>query len=261
MFFMLNFAIETAISLFFVLHSSFFMLILHHQIGIVYIMRYTLYIIIGVLGLVACGGDKADTAGGAAARTAVDTVPAMVMQIQKCSRLYTAEYNVRKIITHDDAMRIKGNIMNTGVDIKLPLGERKIAIPVSARLKAYIDFSQFTDKNIERSGDRITVVLPDPKVALTSSRVDHDGIKQYVSLTRTHFTDAEMTQYENEGRRAILKSIPELGIIGMAKENAARVLVPMLVQMGYKEENITVAFRKEYNVGDLTRILEKGTSL
>jgi p-aminobenzoyl-glutamate transporter AbgT len=47
----------------------------------------------------------------------------------------------------------------------------------------------------------------------------------------------------------------------MAKENSARVLVPMLVQMGYKEENITVAFRKEYTVGDLTRILEKGTAL
>lgn len=225
-------------------------------------MRYTLYITACILGLAACSGQPDEKAAGSGEPAVfADTIPMMVMQIRKCSRLYTAEYNVRKIITHDDAVRIKGNIMSTDVNIKLPLGERKIAIPVSARLKAYIDFSQLTAKNIERSGDKITIVLPDPKVVMTSSKVDHDGIKQYVALTRTHFTDAEMSQYENEGRKAILESVPDLGIIDMAKENAARVLVPMLVQMGYKEENITVAFRKEFTIGDLTRILEKGTSL
>lgn len=192
---------------------------------------------------------------------AVDSVPMMVMRIQKCSRLYTAEYNVRKIVTHDDVMRLKGNIMNTPVNIKLPVGDRKIAIPIRAKLKAYIDFSQFSEKNIEHDGDKITVILPDPKVALTSSGVDQKNIKQYVALTRTHFTDAEMAQYESQGRRAILESVPSLGIIEMAKENSARVLVPMFVQMGYKEENITVAFRKEYTVSDITRILEKGTAL
>lgn len=221
-------------------------------------MKHILCAITVVLACSGCGGDKAPQKEIV---VAVDTVPMMVMQIQKCSRLYTAEYNVRKIVTHDDVMRLKGNIMNTPVNIKLPVGDRKIAIPISAKLKAYIDFSQFSDKNIERDGDKITIILPDPKVALTSSSVDQENIRQYVALTRTHFTDAEMAQYESQGRKAILQDIPSLGIIEMAKENSARVLVPMLVQMGYKEENITVAFRKEYTVGDLTRILEKGTAL
>lgn len=221
-------------------------------------MKHILCAITVVLACSGCGGDKTPQKEIA---VAVDTVPMMVMQIQKCSRLYTAEYNVRKIVTHDDVMRLKGNIMNTSVNIKLPVGDRKIAIPISAKLKAYIDFSQFSDKNIERDGDKITIILPDPKVALTSSSVDQENIRQYVALTRTHFTDAEMAQYESQGRKAILQDIPSLGIIEMAKENSARVLVPMLVQMGYKEENITVAFRKEYTVGDLTRILEKGTAL
>lgn len=221
-------------------------------------MKYILCAITVVLACSGCGGDKTPQKEIA---VAVDTVPMMVMQIQKCSRLYTAEYNVRKIVIHDDVMRLKGNIMNTPVNIKLPVGDRKIAIPISAKLKAYIDFSQFSDKNIERDGDKITIILPDPKVALTSSSVDQENIRQYVALTRTHFTDAEMAQYESQGRKAILQDIPSLGIIEMAKENSARVLVPMLVQMGYKEENITVAYRKEYTVGDLTRILEKGTAL
>ena len=209
------------------------------------------------LALYACGErSQAD-----AAAAAIDTVPAMVMQIKKCSRLYTAEYNVRKIVTHDDIVQVKGNILNTDVSIKLPVGDRKIAIPITAKLKAYIDFSQFGEKNIEREGDRITIILPDPKVALTSSKVEHEGIRQYVAMTRTHFTDKEMSLYESQGRKSIIESIPDLGIIEMAKENAARVIVPMLVQMGYDEANVTVAFRKEYTIGDLTRILEKGTSL
>ena len=222
-------------------------------------MKHTLHIVSAMLvfALCACGGkSQAD-----APAVVIDTIPAMVMQIKKCSRLYTAEYNVRKIVTHDDIVQVKGNILNTDVKIKLPLGDRKIAIPMTAKLKAYIDFSQFGEKNIEREGDKITIILPDPKVALTSSKVEHDGIRQYVALTRTHFTDAEMSQYENQGRKSIIESIPNLGIIDMAKENAARVIVPMLVQMGYEEGNITVAFRKEYTIGDLTRILEKGTSL
>lgn len=222
-------------------------------------MKHTLHIVSAMLvfALCACGGkSQAD-----APAVVIDTIPAMVMQIKKCSRLYTAEYNVRKIVTHDDIVQVKGNILNTDVKIKLPLGDRKIAIPMTAKLKAYIDFSQFGEKNIEREGDKITIILPDPKVALTSSKVEHDGIRQYVALTRTHFTDAEMSQYENQGRKSIIESIPNLGIIDMARENAARVIVPMLVQMGYEERNITVAFRKEYTIGDLTRILEKGTSL
>lgn len=226
------------------------------------VRKYILCVVAGVavtLSCTCCGDGKADTEP--IVTKTVDTIPMMVMQIQKCSRLYTAEYNVRKIVTHDDVMRLKGNIMNTDVNIKLPLGDRKIAIPISARLKAYIDFSKFTDKNIERNGDKLTIILPDPKVTLTSSSVDQKNIKQYVALTRTHFTDAEMAQYESQGRRAILESVPKLGIIEMAKENSARVLVPMFVQMGYKEENITVAFRKEYTVSDLKLILEKGVEL
>lgn len=224
-------------------------------------MKYILYVIIGIAVAVSCSDGDEHTRRHEAKDVPYDTVSIMVMQIQKCSRLYTAEYGVRKIITHEDDVSIKGNVLNTDVNIKLPLGDRKIAIPVTARLKAYIDFAQFSEKNIERHGDKLTIVLPDPKVILTSSKVDQQGIRQYVAITRSNFTDKEMADYEYQGRRAILESIPQLGIIEMAKANAARVLVPMLVQMGYKDEDITIVFRKEYTIGDLKRILEKGTAL
>ena len=177
-----------------------------------------------------------------------DTVPSLVIQIQKCARLYTTEYHIHKIVTHNDILKLKGNILRKDIDIKLPLGERKIAFPMDATLKAYIDFSDFSESNIERSGEKITILLPDPKVVMTSSKINRNEVKEYVGLTRSYFTDKELSSYEQQGRQAILNSVSQLGIKQTAQENAARVLVPMLREMGYKEENITIAFRKSLDI-------------
>ncbi len=192
-----------------------------------------------------CSGEQQEEPS--AAYQSIDTVPMLVMQIQKSSRLYTAEYRIHKIVTHDDVVRLRGRLLKQDINVKLPLGDRKVAIPIDATLKAYIDFSQFSEKNVERQGDRITILLPDPQVELTSSKVNQSEIREYVGLVRAGFTDAELSAYEQQGREAILKSVPRLGIYATAQQNAARTLVPMLVQMGFKEENITVAFRKNHS--------------
>ena len=204
----------------------------------------------------ACNEGKEQTAEQTGYQS-IDTVPILVMQVQKCSKLYTSEFKVHKIVTHDDVVRLRGSVMRQDYNIKIPLGDRKIAIPMDATLKAYIDFSQFSDKNIERQGDKITVLLPDPKVTMTSSKIDQKNVRHYVAFARANFSDAEMTDYEQQGRAAIIQSIPDLGIIDIAKENAARVLVPMLTQLGYREENITIAFRKEFNQNNIMRLLEQ----
>jgi len=186
----------------------------------------------------------------------IDTLPMLIVQIQECAKLYTAEYKVHKIVTHDDVIRLKGSLLQRSFNFKVPLGDRKIAIPMDATLKAYIDFSQFSEQNIERNGEKITVVLPDPKVILTSSKIDQKNVKQFVALARANFSDAEMTSYEQQGREAIIQSIPELGILETAQANAANVLVPMLTEMGYKESDITIAFRKPYGIKDIQTLLK-----
>ncbi len=175
----------------------------------------------------------------------IDTVPMLILQVQKCSKLYTAEYRVHKIVTHDDALRLKGQLMSKQFNLKVPLADRKIAIPMDAKIKAYIDFSEFSEQNIERSGNQITIILPDPQVVMTSSKIDQQNVKQYVGLTRAHFSDEELASYQQQGREAILQSIPDMGIEETARANAAKVLVPMLTQLGYEEQNITIAFRKD----------------
>ena len=128
-------------------------------------------------------------------------------------------------------------------------------LPSACRVAA--DFSDFSEKNIEREGECITIVLPDPKVTMTSSKVDQKNIRQYVALTRSDFSDAEMTSYQEQGRAAIIADIPKMGILEKAQQNAAKVLVPMLTELGYKEQNITIAFRKQYNSNDIVRMIEE----
>ena len=190
------------------------------------------------------------------AETPVDTIPMLVMQIQKCSRLYTAEYQVHKIVTHDDQMKLQGSIFSQQFDIKLPLGNRKIAIPIDATLKAYIDFSQFSSKNVKRNGRKIEIILPDPKVELTSSRINHAEIKKQVPLLRANFSDEEMANYENQGRASILSGVPRMGIIEMSRSSAANTLIPMLANLGFAEGDITVTFRKQYSMDDLSTLID-----
>lgn len=187
---------------------------------------------------------KEKSVGNVVERT--DTTAVLIMQIQKCSKLYTAEYDIHKIVTHSDEKRLKGKLLNHNFDVRMPLGERKIAIPINVKLKAYIDFTAFGKDNVTIKEGKIEITLPDPRVAVTSSKVDHEEIRQYVDLTRSRFTDAKLSNFEQQGRQAVVNSIPQLGIISTARDNAAQVIIPMIVKMGYDEKDITVTFRKNY---------------
>ena len=134
----------------------------------------------------------------------------------------------------------------------ISISNRTVNLPTgndSAMLKNFKAERVFIPKSMTaKKGDKITILLPDPKVVMTSSKINRDEVKEYVGLTRSYFTDKELSSYEQQGRQSILNSVSQLGIKQTAQENAARVLVPMLTEMGYKEENITIAFRKSLDI-------------
>ena len=184
---------------------------------------------------------------------AFDSIPMLVAQIQRCSRLYTTEYRIHKLVTCESNRQISGFGISFGLNV---FGDRKIIIPINATLKGYIDMSQVREHHIKRQGEKIIVTLPDPAVMLTSTEIDHDNIKEYVTGFRDDFTDQEMVRFEAQGRKAIISEIPELGIERTAREDAVRILVPIITQMGFREQDITIQFRSDYNPHDLIRRLE-----
>lgn len=185
----------------------------------------------------------------------IDSVPrpTLIMQLQRCSRLNTAEIKLHKIITHDDEMKLSGKLMGKELSVNIPAGKRKVAIPLYATVKASIDLGKVTEEDIVREDDKVTIFLPHPEVEITETHVDHEGVRQFVSLTRRNFSDEELQKYELEGRKSIETSLGSLGIEEMARESAARQLVPIVQAFGYKDTNITISFRKDENATILKR--------
>ena len=165
-----------------------------------------------LLFLIGCGKKQEGQAGG---KTDVDTLTVLATHISACSKLYTAQYDLRKILIYTDTTTLNGNFLNQHVKVNVPFSDRRIAIPVTATAKGYIDLGRLKKSDIVRQGDKLEIILPDPEIALTA----------------------------------------QTNILEDAKENAARVIIPLAVQCGYREENVTVAFRKDFINSDLQGLI------
>lgn len=170
----------------------------------------------------------------------------LVMEVARTSRLYTTEYQVHKIVTHSDNPTLEGQVLGMPFKMKTRWGDRKVAIPITVTLKAYVDFSQFSADQVKRTPDgHLEIILPDPTVIQTASRVDHSGTRQYIDATRSRYTDAEISDFARQGADSILSHSMQLDIVDQAERSAAQTLFPMLRRMGYKDGQVTISFRRE----------------
>ena len=100
------------------------------------------------------------------------------------------------------------------------------------------------------------ITLPDPKVMLTASKIDHKKARQYVSLTRSNFSTDEVTRLAHQGVDSIRRHAASFGIVELARTSAARTLVPIATRLGYAENNVVVRFRKDFNQADWKQIVK-----
>ena len=176
-----------------------------------------------------------------------DNLTTLVSKVSHCSRLYTTEYTIRKIVTFNDEVRIKGSIFSKQIDVKLSVGDRKVAIPMTVTLKGYIDFSSFSSENVSRDNEHIVLTLPDPKITVSASRIDHKNLRKYVSLTRANFSAEEIEKYQRQGVDSILSHLNEIGIAEQARQSAVNMLQPLLMQLGYRDDQVVIRFRSDIN--------------
>ena len=155
-----------------------------------------------------------------------------------------ADNRIHKIVTQEDLLKLKGQIFGIDFEHRFNIGDRRIAIPIEVTLKAYVDFSTFSARNVEQRGSFIHITLPDPKIALTSSKVDHQGIRQFTSLWRSAYTDEEMSEFTRQGVESVLAEVPDMRLLHTARDCAAQTLIPLLTSLGYQEDHIIITFRE-----------------
>ncbi len=202
-----------------------------------------IFVCVALAALSSCGKKSAKKEKADTAKPQIDTVAVLYNSISDCARLATAEYRIHKIVTFDDRIVVRGKMFSKPFSKELPIGDRKIAIPLDVTLRGYVDFADFGKGSIKRHGGKITVTLPDPQIMISASKIDHKGVKKLVDPLRSDFRQEEIESYTRQGMDSIAKAIPNLGIVEAARVNAAQVLVPIIKEMGYSESDITIQFR------------------
>lgn len=189
--------------------------------------------------------------------TAADSMRRLVMTVRSSARLYVTEMQVHKLVTNTDEPVLKGLVLGMAVNMPARVGKRRVLIPLDVTIKAYIDMQQFDERNVERTDSTLIVTLPDPQVVITASKIDNKGTRQYVDWTRSRYTDAEITALAQQGEDSIARHMSHYGIEQEAQRSAANQLLPLLQQLGYKEGQVTVRFKKSFTDNDFITMTRK----
>ena len=147
-----------------------------------------------------------------------------IESITSMKELGLVEYRVRKIIKADDQ----------GEWYKI--GDRKILLSCTAYLKAGIDLSGVSADDIDanRYTGKVTVTLP--HATLLSLDIPASEIRQeydQVTLLRSSFSVQERNALMRQGERQIRQSVPSLGILQKAEENARKFFESVFYPMGF----------------------------
>lgn len=209
--------------------------------------RFVVFLCLCLCVFASCNKEQQESVVAANEKPAVDTTAVLYNNISECARLATAEYRIHKIVTFDDKIVVRGKMFSRPFSKALPVSDRKIAIPLDVTLRGYVDFSDFNKSNIKRKDGKIIITLPDPKIMVGDSKIDHRNVKKLVDPLRSNFKQEEIEAYCRQGMDSIAMAIPQLGIVEAARVNAAQVLVPIIKAMGYSETDITIQFRPTVN--------------
>ena len=161
---------------------------------------------------------------GCSERVPEDTTQREIEAISQMRELSLVEYRVRKIVKANDE----------GEWYKI--GDRKILLSCTAYLKAGIDLSGFSAENVDinRLDGSVTVTIPHAK--LLSLDMPASEIREeydHVTMLRQSFTAEERNALLRQGEKQIRSSVPSLGILEKAEENAHRFFESVFTKMGF----------------------------
>jgi hypothetical protein len=170
------------------------------------------------------------TAGCSRRNDVEEMVKREVQAISEMRQLGLVEYRVRKIVKADDE----------GEWYKI--GDRKILLSCTAYLKAGLDLTSFDmdDVDVDRLAGRVTVTLP--HAVLLSLDIPASEIRQeydHVTMLRQSFSAEERNTLLRQGEKQIRDSVPSLGILEKAEENAGKFFESVFSKMGFTTVEVT----------------------
>ena len=195
-------------------------------------VKWLLAVCLPMLAAAGCASPEKD-AGPSLADAALQRID----QIRSERQLELVEYEISKIVKSVD----KGSFWQ--------IGSRKVLLTCKAYLQAGIDLGDFnpmTDVVIDEERKSVTITLPSPKLLSMEMPLKEVLVEDSQSTWfRRDFSMAELNQILRIGEKQILDSVPDLGILDEAKQNARLFFEPALKHMGFT--SVHVSFKEPVN--------------
>lgn len=169
-------------------------------------------------------------ASGCQRQSLTDVALQRIDQISSQRQLELVEYEVRRFLKAEDK----------GI---LSIANKTVLLSCKAYLHAgidLVDFNPMTDVVIDEDRKSISITLPYPTLLSMDMPLEDALVEsQKVPIIRSKFKMADMNMILRLGEQQILDSVPTLGILDEAKQNARLFFEPMLKHLGFSSVYVT----------------------
>lgn len=164
-------------------------------------------------------------------------------QIQDLKELATAEAYTKVIIERQD-----NTLFGQSIGLNLPGTKRQLLVVIPGSVKAGVNLSQLTEKDvvIDEENKTAKLTLP-PATFLGGAEIYFDQVEvySYEGLFREKANIEEAYELAAEAKELILEETTGQGVLKMAQQNAEKTLREMFSFAGY---DVTIEFQEAKTV-------------
>jgi len=157
---------------------------------------------------------------------------ALVERMTDLNELTTAEAYVKVLIE-----RTNNKIFGQEINLDLPGTEQKVLVVIPGTVKAGVDLSGLTERDVDIDEDakKLTIQLPAPAI-LGDAALDLNKVKVFSSegIFRSEATIKEGYDLANEAQKEMVKEVQEEGLLDKARTNAEESLKNMFGLVNYE---------------------------
>ncbi|WP_438314830.1 DUF4230 domain-containing protein [Sporosarcina sp. FA9] len=163
---------------------------------------------------------------------------AFLEQIQELNELATAEAYTKVVIQQED-----NAIFGQSIGLNLPGTKRQLLVVIPGSVKAGVDLSGLTEKDVVVDDEKKTAKLTlSPAKFLGGAEIYFDKVEiySYEGLFREKANIEEAYELAEQAKQLILEETAGQGVLSMAEQNAAKTLKELFSFAGY---DVTIEFK------------------
>lgn len=163
----------------------------------------------------------------------------LVERIQNLNELTTAEAYTKVMIEREN-----NELFGKEIGINLPGTKRQLLVVIPGGVKAGVNFSNVSDKNIEINEKKktATITLPSAEI-LGEPEIDFDKVQVFSSegLFRSKPDISEAYDLAADAKKQMIEEATTQGVLRTAEKNAKKSVAEMFSLVGY---HVTVKFKE-----------------